>query len=91
MSLSLPPCLMLSRSMPQTNMADLSKIVTPIYPDAVIDPNVLSTIQVAICSPIQGFDPSWFEKMPALKLIAVFGVGLDRVDVAQARARGIRL
>jgi len=84
-----PPCLMLDATMPERSLADLGKIVTLIYPDAISDLALLAKIELAVCSPIRGFDPVWFERLPALKLIATFGVGLDKVDVVQARARGI--
>jgi len=89
MASPLPPCLMLDTTMPQSSVAALNEIVTLIRPDETTDPSILAKIEVAVCSPIYGFDSVWFEHLPHLKMIAVFGVGLDKVDVTQAQARGI--
>jgi len=85
----LPPCLMFDTTMPTDSVAALEKIVTLIRPAEATDPSLLALINVAICSPINGFDAKWFDRLPNLKLIAVFGVGLDKVDVKQAKKRGI--
>jgi len=91
MTSSLPPCLMLDTTMPPANIVDLSRIVTLIRPDEATDPAVLASIRVAVCSPIQGFDSIWFNRLPCLKMISVFGVGLDKIDVEAARTRGIAI
>jgi len=84
-----PPCLMLSRAMPAESQAALAKLVTLIDPQQARQGDILSQIRLAVCSPIQGFDSFWFDCLPALELIAVFGVGLDKIDVVRARERSI--
>jgi len=89
----LPLCLMLDTTMPQASIAALNKIVTLMRPDEIakadFDPAMLAQIKLAVCSPIKGFDPVWFDRLSHLQLIAVFGVGLDKVDLKKARERGI--
>lgn len=46
-------------------------------------------VRVLVTSGGVGADRALIEQLPALGLIAVFGVGLDRVDLPAARARGI--
>lgn len=38
-----------------------------------------------------GLSPDWFEKLPSLGLVAVNGVGTDKVDLDLARRRGIHV
>src|SRR5690349_259002 len=34
-------------------------------------------------------DGKWFDRLPALEIVASFGVGYDNVDAGEAAARGI--
>jgi len=86
-----PFCLMLDTTMMPESRAELEKIVNLIPPCHNLQQDILAQIKIAVCSPIQGFDSQWFDKLPALKLIAVFGVGLDKIDMEQARERGIKV
>ncbi|MET0238708.1 MAG: 2-hydroxyacid dehydrogenase [Sphingobium sp.] len=45
--------------------------------------------QVLVTTGIHGADAAAMDALPALKLIAVHGVGYDKVDMAHARSRGI--
>src|SRR3546814_16753011 len=36
-------------------------------------------------------DPSWFDALPALGVIAINGVGTDKVDLERARRQGVRV
>lgn len=47
--------------------------------------------EVLVTDAIQGADVGVIERFPGLRLIAVMGVGLDRVDLALAKARGIAI
>lgn len=44
---------------------------------------------VLVTTAMIGVAPTLVERLPALRLIAVHGVGYDRVDVAHANARGV--
>jgi len=91
----LPLCLLLDHgSFPPEKIKELEQIATLIRPDGLLpdatsDWEALRHVEVVVCSPATGFDSSWFESLPALKLIAVVGVGLDKIDVHKARARHI--
>jgi len=91
----LPLCLLLNRAaFPTQIVMALEKMATLIcpqtlLPDESLDFNALRQVEVAVISPETGIDSAWFEHLPALKLIAAFGVGLDKVDIAKARARHI--
>jgi len=70
-------------------MEALQSITTVVTGTDSIDGNILREITVAVTSPTTGFDDSWFEKLPKLKLVAIFGVGTDRIDLQKARTRNI--
>ena len=44
---------------------------------------------IAVTMGVYGADAGLFDAMPDLKLVACNGAGLDKIDLAQARARGI--
>ena len=46
-------------------------------------------VRVVVTTGGQGVEPTLMERLPLLELIAVFGVGVDRIDVAGATRRGI--
>lgn len=70
-----PYCLLLDNSLPPQILEKLQAITTIIRPDSEIDPATLRQITVAVASPMTGMEDGWLERLPALKLIAVFGVG----------------
>ncbi len=45
--------------------------------------------QVAVTSGTRGMEASLMQALPQLKFVACFGVGVDAIDVAHARANGI--
>ena len=85
----LPPCLILDKSLPAKTLADLEAISTPIFAKDNPDANVLNTIECAVASPMTGVEDAWFDRLPNLKLIAVFGVGFDKINIKEARRRNI--
>jgi len=90
-----PLCLLLDHTtFPHETVTALEKMATLIrparlVPDETMDFSQLAQVEVAVISPATGLNPVWFEYLPSLKLIAAFGVGLDKVDVAQAQARHV--
>lgn len=46
-------------------------------------------LQVAITTSMEGADRAAMDRMPALRLICCNGIGLDRIDMAEAARRGI--
>jgi hydroxypyruvate reductase len=52
---------------------------------------VAPDVRVAVTSGGAGMKAALIEKLPRLELIACFGVGVDAIDLAAARARGIRV
>lgn len=48
-------------------------------------------LRVAVTSGGTGMRAKLIDKLPRLELIACFGVGVDAIDLAAARARGIRV
>jgi lactate dehydrogenase-like 2-hydroxyacid dehydrogenase len=44
---------------------------------------------IAVTTSMHGFDRSLFEALPDLKLIVCNGAGLDRIDLGEARRRGV--
>lgn len=85
----LPYCLIFNNCLPKKICDDLKKIATVIYDDSNSTNNVLEKVTAVVVPPTAGFDPLWFDRLPALKLIAVYGVGTDRIDLKQARTRNI--
>jgi hydroxypyruvate reductase len=50
-----------------------------------------SPVRAAVTNGIVGVKRDVIEALPALEVIGVFGVGVDAVDLATARARGVRV
>ena len=50
-----------------------------------------SRVRAAVTNGIVGMKGELIEALPALEIIGVFGVGVDAVDLAMARARGVRV
>jgi lactate dehydrogenase-like 2-hydroxyacid dehydrogenase len=48
-------------------------------------------VRAAVTNGIVGIKGDVIEALPALEIIGVFGVGVDAVDLATARARGVRV
>jgi hydroxypyruvate reductase len=48
-------------------------------------------VRAAVTNGIVGMKGELIEALPALEIIGVFGVGVDAVDLAVARARGVRV
>jgi lactate dehydrogenase-like 2-hydroxyacid dehydrogenase len=48
-------------------------------------------VRAAVTNGIVGMGGELIEALPALEIIGVFGVGVDAVDLALARARGVRV
>ena len=53
--------------------------------------DVAPRVRAAVTNGIFGMKGELIETLPALEIIAVFGVGVDAVDLAMARARGVRV
>lgn len=87
----LPYCLLFHKTLPDIIFAKLKTYVTPVFVDEPVSAEIYDKITVATVSPMIGFDSAWFDKLPNLKLIAVFGVGTDKVDLVEARKRGINV
>lgn len=85
----LPFCLILDNSLPAKIIAGIEAITTPIFAKDNPSGDVLSSIEYAVVSPMTGFDESWFDRLTNLKLIAVFGVGFDKINIKEARRRNI--
>lgn len=63
-------------------------------PDRGEDPEIdaaLPRVRAVVTGGGTGLSGTWMERLPALGLIAVNGVGTDKVDLAQARRRGIHV
>jgi hydroxypyruvate reductase len=52
---------------------------------------VAPRVRAAVTNGIVGMKGELIEALPALEIIGVFGVGVDAVDLATARARGVRV
>jgi hydroxypyruvate reductase len=50
---------------------------------------VLDEVVAVVTSARTGINAAWIERLPALRVISSLGVGLERLDLAAARARGI--
>jgi D-3-phosphoglycerate dehydrogenase len=57
-------------------------------PESLID-EVAAEIQAVVSSGERGLSAALIERMPRLEIVACFGVGYDRIDVAACRGRGI--
>lgn len=68
--------------------ADMTQELYDTY-DIVKDFAQAKAAQIALTSGTIGFTAAQMDLMPQLRLIAVFGVGVDAVDVAEAKRRGI--
>jgi hydroxypyruvate reductase len=53
--------------------------------------DVAPRVRAAVTNGIVGMKGDLIEALPALEIIGVFGVGVDSVDLATARAKGIRV
>ncbi|WP_296555744.1 2-hydroxyacid dehydrogenase [Pigmentiphaga sp.] len=54
-------------------------------------PGDTSEISGLVSSAIRGVDLATLDQLPGLKAMSIFGVGMDKVDLAAARRRGIRV
>jgi hydroxypyruvate reductase len=52
---------------------------------------VAPRVRAAVTNGIVGMKAELIEALPALEIIGVFGVGVDSVDLATAKARGVRV
>ncbi|QDA36720.1 2-hydroxyacid dehydrogenase (plasmid) [Paracoccus liaowanqingii] len=59
--------------------------------DVLYDIDAATDVRIALTSGAAGLSCAQMDRLPALELIAVNGVGVDAVDLAQARRRGIRV
>src|SRR3546814_15018261 len=48
-------------------------------------------VRAVVSGGATGMDPSWFDALPALGVIAINGVGTDKVDLERARRQGVRV
>jgi lactate dehydrogenase-like 2-hydroxyacid dehydrogenase len=62
----------------------------PARRDALLDA-VAPHARIAVTSGFKGIDRATIERLPHLRLIACFGVGVDAVDVACAHERGVQV
>jgi len=85
----LPYCLVLDNAVSNAILSELAKTVTIIDERAALEKAVADKIGVAVASPMKGVEEIWFDRLSALKLIAVNGVGTDRINLAKARSHGI--
>ncbi|HUH05729.1 MAG TPA: 2-hydroxyacid dehydrogenase [Kofleriaceae bacterium] len=90
-----PDVLVVELLYPQTLAAlDAAYVTHKVWlaPDrnALID-SVAERIEAAATSTDFGMDAPTMDKLPALKLISHFGVGVDAIDVEAARKRGIAI
>ncbi|UXM94758.1 2-hydroxyacid dehydrogenase [Bartonella sp. HY329] len=85
----LPSCLILDNSLPAKTIAGIEAVTTPIFAKDNPSDDILKNVQYAVVSPMTGFDESWFDRLANLKLIAVFGVGFDKINIKEARRRNI--
>jgi len=56
-----------------------------------IDPALRATVRLAAVEVNRGINRTLIEALPKLEMIACFGAGVDLVDLAAARERGIRV
>lgn len=68
---------------------DLRDALSGSYVLAERDSQAASAARIAITSGMAGADAAAMAAFPSLRLIASMGVGLDKIDLAAARARGI--
>ena len=59
-------------------------------PEALVA-RVAPTIRAIVTGGATGASPELVERLPALEIIAINGIGTDAVDLGQARARGVRV
>lgn len=85
----LPYCLMFHMSLPDDILNELRKVARPISVEEVEQKNLYEQITVACASPMRGLDDEWFDKLPHLKLISVFGVGTDKINLQKASAHHV--
>ncbi|GAY17719.1 2-hydroxyacid dehydrogenase [Mycobacterium sp. shizuoka-1] len=54
-----------------------------------VDPGWAATVTVVVCGGRPGVDAALMDELPQLRAIVNFGAGVDAIDLAAARARGI--
>lgn len=59
--------------------------------DVLYDIDAAADVRIVLTSGASGLSGAQMDRLPALELIVVNGVGVDAVDLAQARRRGIRV
>ncbi len=70
--------------------ADFGDLALPKLADlGSLPPERLSQVRAVACKSHEAFGPAQMDAMPALELIARYGVGYDAVDLPAAAARGI--
>lgn len=68
----------------------LHKLWQAEYPDGLID-KVAPSVRALVTDGIAGVKGEVIEALPKLEIIGVCGVGVDAIDVATARERGVRV
>ena len=66
------------------------RLATAQDPEALLDA-VAARIRVAVTSGAFGVPDALWARLPALELVAVHGVGLDKVDLSAAKAAGVEI
>lgn len=84
--MSNPRILVLAELKPQEMAAQLAETY-----DVVRDIEAASDVEMVLTSGSIGFSAEQMAKMPNLRLIAVNGVGVDAVDLDEAKKRGIHV
>jgi lactate dehydrogenase-like 2-hydroxyacid dehydrogenase len=56
-----------------------------------VDWSALSRVRAILTGGGTGAPKAWIERLPALEIVAVNGVGTDKIDLADAKTRGLRV
>lgn len=65
--------------------------LVPAFDAAALDLLDLAATRAVVTHSVMGVPDALWERLPSLELVANFGVGLDRIDLARARTAGVRV
>ena len=76
-------------NLPPFFMSDLQEMAVVHNRDHITDPTALGRISAIVGGGDSKVDKTLMSLLPSLKIISIFGVGYDGVDVTEAKKRGI--
>lgn len=85
----MPEIILMEPLLPETE-AELDEVYV-VHRGPAIPEGSAGRIEAVVTGGGLGMPSEWFDRLPRLRLVAINGVGLDRVDLARAKAAGVHV